>query len=375
MRLGFDAKRLFCNFTGLGNFSRTLVQNLAQVYPEHAYHLYTPTLRAHPRTRPFLREAPFTTVVPTTYFRSWWRSYGIVAQLQQDHIQLYHGLSHELPVGLARTGIKSVVTIHDIISKVHPEWYAPLERLIYDRKVRYSCRHADKIIAISEHTKQDLITHYHIDPARIDVIYQACEPLFYQRQTAEQVVTELRQLHVTAPYLLAVGSIEPRKNLKTLLQAYQHLPNDVRIPLVIVGRGGKYKHQLQQQAYQLGLQQHLHWLENLTDTVQLQALYQGASALVYPSLYEGFGLPIAEALLSKTPVITAATSALPEAGGRHSLYVEPTNAEHVAHAIERVLTDSVYAQQLRAQGFAYAQHQFAPAMLAAQTMQCYQQLL
>jgi len=374
MRLGFDAKRLFCNFTGLGNFSRTLVQDLARFHPEHAYHLYTPILREHPHTRPFLQDTRFTTVVPTTFFRSWWRSYGIVQQLQQDHIQLYHGLSHELPVGLARTGIKGVVTIHDIISKVHPEWYAPLERLIYDRKVRYSCQHADRIIAISEHTKQDLVAHYAVDPAKVEVIYQACAPLFYQRQAPEQVAAALQQIGVTTPYLLSVGSIEPRKNLKTLIQAYQHLPKDLHIPLVIVGRGGKYKQQVEHVIRQAGLERLVQWHENLTDTAQLQALYQGAAALVYPSFYEGFGLPVTEALLCKTPVITAATSALPEAGGTHSLYIDPTSAEHLARAIEQVVTDSAHAHLMREQGYAYAHQRFAAARLAAQTMQCYQRV-
>ncbi|MBC6612236.1 glycosyltransferase family 4 protein [Hymenobacter sp. BT507] len=373
MRIGYDAKRLFGNFTGLGNYSRTLVQDVARFHPEHDYHLYTPAIRQHPAVQPFLGGTQYTTFVPNGSFRSLWRSYGVVKQLKQDRIELYHGLSHELPVGLARAGIPGVVTMHDVISKVHPEWYGTVERIIYDQKVRYSCQHATKIVAISEHTKRDLVEYYRVDPAKINVIYQACDPVYYQRQPTEQVASTVAQLGITTPYLLGVGSIEPRKNIATLLRAYQHLPTDLRVPLVLVGKGKRYKQQLQQLLGHIKLEDVVYWLENLVDIRQLQALYQGASALIYPSLYEGFGLPIVEALLCKTPVITSSTSALPEAGGPASSYIDPTSPEQLAHAIEKVLTDSAYANHMREQGYEYAHTRFAPAHLATQLVDYYRQ--
>ncbi|UOR06004.1 glycosyltransferase family 4 protein [Hymenobacter aerilatus] len=373
MRIGYDAKRLFGNFTGLGNYSRTLVQDVARFHPEHEYHLYTPAIRQHPAIQPFLEDAQYTTFVPSSSFRSLWRSYGVVKQLTRGHIELYHGLSHELPVGLARAGIPGVVTMHDVISKVYPQWYGAVERFIYDQKVRYSCHHATQIIAISEHTKRDLVEHYRVDPAKIKVIYQACDPIYYQQQPPEQVASTIAQLGITTPYLLGVGSLEPRKNIATLLRAYQHLPTDLRVPLVLVGKGKRHKQQLQHLLAQANLEDVVHWLENLVDIQQLQALYQGASALIYPSLYEGFGLPIAEALLCKTPVITSSTSALPEAGGPTSCYIDPTSPKQLAHAIEKVLTDPAYADHMREQGYQYAQTRFSPARLATQLITCYEQ--
>ncbi|QNE40129.1 glycosyltransferase family 4 protein [Hymenobacter sp. NBH84] len=372
MRIGYDAKRLFGNFTGLGNYSRTLVQDVARFHPEHDYHLYTPAIRQHPVTQPFLESTQYTTFVPPSGFiRSLWRTYGVVKQLKRDGIELYHGLSHELPVGLTRAGIPGVVTMHDVISKVHPEWYGAVERIIYDQKVRYSCRHAAKIVAISEHTKRDLIEYYRVEPDKIKVIYQACDPVYYQRQPTEQAARTVAQLGVTTPYVLGVGSLEPRKNIATLLRAYQHLPVDLRVPLVLVGKGKRHKQQLQQLLSQANLEDVVYWLENVVDIRQLQALYQGASALIYPSLYEGFGLPIAEALLCKTPVIASSTSALPEAGGPASCYIDPTSPEQLAHAIEKVLTDSAHANHMREQGYQYAHTQFAPARLATQLVDYY----
>jgi len=375
LRLGYDAKRLFCNFTGLGNFSRTLLHDLAQFYPENAYHLYTPKIRRNEQTQPFMEAAPFLPFVPDTSFSALWRSYGIVDQLKKDQVQLYHGLSHELPIGLRRSGVKGVVTVHDVIFKVCPELYSPVQRAIYDLKMRHCCRQADKIIAISAHTKQDVVTRYHVPAENVEVIYQACDPIYYQRQPAAATAAHLQQLGITTPYLLTVGSIEPRKNLKTVLLAYQRLPAEVRIPLVVVGRGKHYKQEMQQLVQQLGLADLVVWLENVTDNTQLQALYQEAEALLYPSLYEGFGLPIAEALLSHTPVIASSTSSLPEAGGPDTLYVDPTSAEQLAWSIEKVLTDQAHAQHMRTAGHAYAHHTFAPATLAAQTMACYQRVL
>ena len=373
MRIGYDAKRLFSNFTGLGNYSRTVVQDVARFHPEHEYHLYTPAIRQHPAVQPFIENTQYNTFVSDSFFRALWRSYGVMDQLKRDRIELYHGLSHELPVGLARAGITGVVTMHDIISKVRPQWYGGVERFIYDQKVRYSCHHATKIVAISEHTKRDLVEYYQVEPDKIKVIYQACDPVYYQRQPTEQAASTVAELGIKTPYLLGVGSLEPRKNIATLLRAYQYLPADLRVPLVLVGKGKRHKQQLQQLLGPTKLDEVVYWLENLVDIRQLQALYQGASALIYPSLYEGFGLPIAEALLCKTPVIASSTSALPEAGGPSSYYIDPTSPEQLAHAIEKVLTDSAHANHMREQGYQYAQSQFAPAHLATQLINYYSQ--
>ena len=374
MKIGFDAKRLFCNFTGLGNYSRTLVANLAKFHPNHSYHLYSPNLKKQAKTAPFFK-TPYQAFIPKTAFKSLWRSFFIPKQLQQDGIKLYHGLSHELPIGIQQSGLKSMVTIHDLIFKVYPETYSFFDRKIYDWKFRYSCQKADRIIAISEHTKQDIIRYYNIDPKKIEVIYQACQSLYYNLNDAQSVAALLQKYQLPERYILSVGTLQERKNLKLLIKAYQHLPKAQQLPIVIVGNGDHYKKEVLQLIQKMHLESLVYWITDLESDKTLQALYQKATLLVYPSFYEGFGLPVVEALLSKTPVITANTSALKEAGGPHSLYVSPTDEKALAKAIEQLLNNPKLAQNISEKGYEYAHKTFHPQQLSKQLMDCYQKVI
>lgn len=375
MNIGFDAKRLFCNFTGLGNYSRTLVANLASSYPNHSYHLYSPKLQQQPKTAPFFQTPPYQPFAPQNKLTSLWRTYGIVQQLQKDSIDLYHGLSHELPIGIQQSKIKSIVTIHDLIFKVYPQTYSFFDRKIYDWKFKYSCQHADQIVAISEHTKQDIIQYYSIAPEKIQVIYQACQELYYTLNDSKSVALLLEKYALPERYILSVGTLQERKNVKLLIKAYQYLPKEVQIPIVIVGNGGKYKQEVKALIAQRQLENLVIWIQDLDSDETLQALYQKASLLVYPSFYEGFGLPVVEALLSKTPVITGNNSALKEAGGPDTLFVSPTDEQALAQAIQLVLENPSLAQKMIEKGYHYAHQTFDPQKLNEQLMACYQKIL
>jgi glycosyltransferase involved in cell wall biosynthesis len=371
MNIGFDSKRLFNNFTGLGNYSRTLLKNLGEFYPENHYHLYSPRIGRNEASDYFLNNPVYLPHLPSASYGPLWRSYFIHKQLTSDHVGLFHGLSHEIPFNLRKTGIKSVVTIHDLIFRIHPETYAPADRLIYDLKFRYACRHADRIIAISESTKKDIIRFYGTDPGKIEVIYQACNPAYYRLQGPDETKAVITRFRLPADYLLSVGSIEPRKNLKRVIESYRFLPADLRIPLVVVGRGGKYRLETEKMVIQAGLEDRVIWIQGLNNPGDMQALYQNARILLYPSLYEGFGLPVAEALLSRTPVITSNRSSLPEAGGPGTVYINPTSTEDIADAIGKVLTDSALRQNMVETGHEYAQRTFKPEKVTRQVIECY----
>lgn len=373
MRIGFDAKRLFCNFTGLGNYSRTLVRNIANAYPSNRYFLYSPKATKEARTNFFFSQVNYQVFIAKTFFKSFWRSFFILKQLKKDQIDLYHGLSHELPIGIQKSSIKSVVTIHDLIFKVYPKTYSAINRTIYDWKFNYSCQHADTIIAISEHTKKDIIHHYNIPSDKIKVVYQACQTLYYQMAPRDRAV--LKKYAIPSKYILSVGTIQKRKNLKLLIKAYELLPPTLRLPIVVVGNGGTYKQETIELVQKAQLQDSVLWIGNLNSDEELQQLYQAAQLLVYPSFYEGFGLPIVEALLSKTPVITSNTSALIEAGGPHSIYIDPLDEKALAIAIETVLVNPDLAENMRTKGFEYAHQMFNPQLLSQQLMDCYQQTI
>ncbi len=371
-RIGFDAKRLFNNFTGLGNYSRTLLKNLAQYYPDNAYFLYTPKVVRNNETQFYLNSPLYSVQQPRHRFRNYWRSAGMKRDLMRHRIDLYHGLSHEVPLGIERTGIPSIVTIHDLIFKRFPDQYKPADRFIYDRKFRYACQHAQHIIAISEATKQDIITYFDTDPEKISVIYQSCDERFLQERSGKTIEQTLARYQIPNEYLFYVGSLIERKNLLGIINAMAQLPKSLRIPLVIVGRGDSYRQLVEERAQQLGIRDLLYFIR--PDFADLPPLYQQASAFLYPSLAEGFGIPVLEALCSKTPVITSNVSSLPEAAGPDACLVDPQQVDAIAAGIEQVLTDSDSRQQMIEHGFIHAQ-QFLGEPLTHQLHDLYQQFL
>lgn len=371
MRIGYDAKRLYKNFTGLGNYSRTLVSNLSRYYPENEYYLYTPDIRQNEITRSFLDHPAYRTVQPSGTLKSYWRSCSIKKDLKRDRIELFHGLSHEIPVRLHRSGIPSVVTIHDIIYRTYPHMFSAIDRAIYDIKFRYACKHADRIIAISESTKKDIMRYFGTPEEKIEVIYQAIQPVFYRLQEEAEVRRQTEIFRLPPDYLLYVGAVNSRKNLLGIVRSLALLPPDLQIPLVIVGNGGTYKKEVLRYAEDHHLSHLLIWANNLSDPGILQAFYQKARIFIYPSFYEGFGLPVTEALLSKTPVITSNVSSLPEAGGTHCLYVNPAEPEEIAEGIRKILTDDVLRNDMREKGYLFARKQFDPQRLTEQVGRLY----
>lgn len=323
----------------------------------------------------FLQDGAYHIHQSNARIKSYWRSFSIVKDLQAAGIDLYHGLSNELPHNLAATGIRSVVTIHDLIFKIYPRTYSLSERLIYDRKFRYACTHADKVVAISAHTRQDIIDLYGVAPEKIEVVYQSCNPLFYQSRSSAENEAVARTYGLPERYLLYVGSIEERKNLKLIIEAYHKAGSLLSVPVLVVGRGGRYKTGCQQLIAAYGLTDKFIWLDRLSNNEHLQSIYQMATALVYPSFYEGFGLPVAEALLSRIPVVTANTSSLTEAGGPHAFYINPECADELIDALVWILAEKSELAERVAKGYHYAQDKFNVHALTDQMMQLYRTLL
>ncbi len=363
MHIGFDAKRAFNNHTGLGNYSRFIINALLQYAPAHQYTAYTPKIgRANWHPEKLAIGTP-----PHKMLGAWWRSVGIKKQLQQDHVQLFHGLSNELPWGIHRTGIKSVVTIHDLIFLRYPSLYPRIDRWIYARKFKQACMQADVVVAISEQTKRDIITFLGIPSEKIVVIYQDADPVFANPLSPATLQQTLQQYRLAKPYMLCVATIAERKNQLLLLQAYEALATQA-IDLVLVGGKGSYQEVLQQfiDKHQL---KGVH-IFNKVPFKDLPALYQGASLTVYPSVFEGFGIPIVESLHSGVPVIAAQGSCLEEAGGKGALYCSPTDALDLAEKIQQVWQNKALAQEMVMAGKQHIQ-QFSAATIAHQLHQLY----
>ena len=373
--IGFDAKRIVRNGTGLGSYGRTLVNDLAQ-RQDLELRLYAPD-KGRDDLRSQILERPNVSFCYPRFSSfihlpsSWWRMKDVVTDLQRDGVQLYHGLSGELPIGIHKSGIRSVVTIHDLIFLRHPEFYKWADTKIYAWKFRQTLKEADHIIAISECTKRDILYYGDIDEKKITIVYQSFAPRF-SAEVSEEQRSQVRKIYVLPQrYILNVGSIEARKNILQAVQALPLLPDDVA--LVIVGRHTPYTDRVLQYVHEHHLEQRVLVLHGVPDD-HLPVLYDLAEAFVYPSVYEGFGIPIIEAISCDLPVVACSGSCLEEAGGSDNLYVQPGDVAAMADAIRQTLVGAE-GRELRIENSKKYIRRFSGCNVASQVADIYQRLL
>ncbi len=377
LTIGFDAKRIVRNGTGLGSYARTLVNDLAPLCPDDQLRLYVPDLGRDDLRLQVPERDNLSYVLPRHTFssgnlgKSLWRSKGIVGDLKKDGVGLFHGLSGELPAGLRAAGIPGVVTVHDLIFLRHPKFYPRVDAWLYTLKFHAMLREATRIIAISECTKRDILTYSHFPESRIDLVYQSCGMRFSGKASADEQERVRQKYHLPQRFVLNVGTIEARKNVALAVRALPRLEKDVE--LVVVGKPTKYAEQVKKTAEKLGVTPRVHLLHGVPND-DLAAIYQLASVFVYPSFYEGFGIPIIEAIQSGLPVVAATGSCLEEAGGRECLYVNPNNANKLAEAIKAFLTNDEMRQRCIARSRQYVTR-FENREVASQVLGIYEKTL
>ncbi len=370
MHIGFDAKRLFFNGSGLGNYSRSTVDILCRYAPENRYTLFTPR---EGNACGFEIPQGVDRVMPRGAMRvvgSFWRSYALGGAIRRSGVDVYHGLSNELPADISRTRAKGVVTMHDLIFVRCPQLYKPFDRWLYIKKYGRSCRMADKIIAISRLTAEDLMDIWHIPEDRIAVIYQGCNPIFYQSPSPQELRRVAEKYRLPEHYILSVGTIEERKNLLLTVRAMAE--GGVEGSLVAVGRHTPYADRVMEYARAHGVD---HRIRMLHDVVfgELPSIYRQADVFVYASIYEGFGIPILEALNSGVPVVTTRGGVFGETGGDACLYVDPYCVEEMSDALIRLMGDSVLREEMKARGALHVEKFREPA-IAENLMSVYRSL-
>ena len=329
MNLGLDAKRAFHNASGLGNYSRDLIRVLSKV-PDLNLHLYNPKKSDFQFVPPKNCAVHYPEKV-ARLFTSVWRSQLVTYDLVKHGIEVYHGLSNELPEGLEKTGIKSVVTIHDLIFLRYPDLYGRIDRKIYDLKFQSACNRADQIVAISEQTKRDLMEFWQIPENKINVVYQGCNAIFKKKAEEDTKQKVRKNYGLPDKFLISVGSIEPRKNLKKAVEA---LALNKDLYLVAIGKHTSYQDEVRTYAEKMGVSRQLKVL-NKVPSEHLPALLQSASGMVYLSIFEGFGIPVLEGLYSNIPVITNKNGCFPEAGGPLATYVDVQDAQQITEAMSQ----------------------------------------
>ncbi|MBB6612360.1 glycosyltransferase family 4 protein [Pontibacter sp. Tf4] len=373
MKIGFDAKRAFTNTSGLGNYSRFTISALAELFPDNEYVLYTPRRNELFRDQ-YSGYSSVRVVEPQGAWKklsSVWRVFKLASTVKQQRLDIFHGLSNELPANIRNNVGGAVVTIHDVIYLRYPNLFKPADRLIYDKKFRSACKQAHRIVAISEQTKNDIVEFFGTDPAKIEVIYQDCDPVFHEACDTAMLATIKQNYKLPDKYLLCVGTVEPRKNQLNLLKAWHAAGTD--LDLVFIGKQTKYADSLKAYIAQHKLETRVHFMPYIPFR-ELPAFYQLATVFAYPSIFEGFGIPIVEALNSGVPVITSKGSCFSEAGGEAAIYIDPDNVQELASAIGRVGQSEALRQQMIQQGYRHAL-KFRPEHTIAQLHALYQQLL
>lgn len=339
--IGLDARKI--QDFGIGTYIRNLVRALAEIDRENRY-----VLLVRPQDRDHLPDLPdtFRLAVESAPVYSLRELAALSWQLYRLKLDLYHSTHYVLP---AIVQSRVVVTIHDIIHLLYPEFLPSSLAFLYaQRMIRRSLNRGDRIIAVSQNTRADLMEYFEVDGAKIEVVYNGVEDRFRQRLSEDELQLHLRQLGIARPYLLFVGNPKPHKNLVNVVQAYARARRMAQFdaPLVCVGdRGGAAEAKIRQRAQYLGVADRVLLLGHVADEV-LPAVYQGAELFLYPTLYEGFGLPAVEAMASGVPVITSNTSALKEIAEGYAHLVDPLDVDGMAKAISRCMADPEHRASL-----------------------------
>jgi glycosyltransferase involved in cell wall biosynthesis len=352
MHIGFDAKRAFHNSTGLGVYSRTLIKGLCTGFPRHSFVLFNPS----PSNRYHFPFPNCTEVQPRGLQKrlpSLWRSGGLLREAVFHSLDLYHGLSNELPAGIERSGKPSVVTIHDLIFEHFPGQYGVIDTAIYRHKFRSAAKRANLIVVPSAQTAHDLVQRYRTPEENIRVVANACDDRFYSAASADQKAEVQQRYRLPGDYILYVGSIIERKRLLSVCRALCD-PRLRDVTLIVVGKGGSYLKTVKSCNREKNLSSRVRFLEEEGETGTLNndlpVLYQMARAFVYPSVYEGFGIPLVEAMASGTPVLTAPLSCLPEVCSDAAVYAHPDQEASFADALATLWHDDSLRSLLSIKG-------------------------
>ena len=360
MNIGIDAKRIFFNNSGLGNYGRRFYHALEKKSADDKFYLYSP--RPVADDNPYLDQVNQSNSLIISPDKTWhkmlggslWRSGLVNPWLKKDHIGIYYGLSNEIPFGSGRSNFVKVVIVHDLIFLRYPKLYPRIDVFFYKQKTKYAGKHADFIIAASEQTKRDIVDFYHVPENKITVIYPCSDPMFYSGDPidASKFFTPKRR------YIISIGAITPRKNLLKTVQAFGLVKDRHDLDLVVIGTavglGRDYFKTILKFVDQNRLSERIHFLGNVPYKY-VPSLCRNAQLMVYPSQFEGFGMPVVEGLFSKIPVITSRGGCFPEAGGDAAVYINPDNYEEIAGWIDKLMDSAALRDELVIKGLKYAE--------------------
>lgn len=362
---------------GVSRYIRYLLTEIAKRPDQHEYTVFVngrdvverlEASAAHPQIRYI--SAPWSESQPAT--RIIWEQFTLPALIRQKQLAVFHSPVNVLPERLPRH-CAGVVTLHDLAFLRFPEVLTRSKRVYHQIFTVRSIHKATKVIAVSESTRQDAVKLVGVPAERVETVYTCIDERFAHVSEPQAVAAFREKQGLGGGYLLYLGTLEPRKNIPTLIEAYALLRNRYgrAEKLVLAGGKGWLYEAIFDRVRQLGLESEVIFPGYVADAEQA-LWYAAAAVFVYPSLYEGFGIPVTEALVSGTPVVTTTVSSLPEAGADIALTVDPHDVEAMAAAIHTALTDEAYRQRCRAMAPSVAQ-KFSAQRMVAETIRVYEQ--
>jgi len=334
MKIGIDARPLISKHpSGIGTYLINILNYLNVVDRENQYFLYS----NKPLEYPITLGDNFTIRVINGKIGTLWLRYSLPQYIKADGIQVFWGTQHFLPKRVEN--VRMILTIHDVALLINPRWGSAVNSVMQNLFLKSSARDADKIIVVSKSTGDDTIKLCGIAPEKISVIYEGCPSPVTQQLSDEDATAFKEKFNIKERFFLFVGNIEPRKNIDTIIKAFElAAAKDERIQLVLAGGlGWKYEgilDQIKKSAFSDRIIR-----TGYISSEQKNWLFGNAIAFLFPSHYEGFGLPILEAYRAGTPVITAKKSSLPEVGGDAAWYVQDENsADELANVMDVLLS-------------------------------------
>ncbi len=367
MRIGIDATALPPRLYGAGNYITHLIGALLELETDHEFVIFTksrdaPLFEGKGRAR--LVRLPFTSRLR----RIVWEQVSLPRLTRQQRLDVLHSPHYTLPFAAS---CATVVTFHDLTFFVCPETHLLYKRVFFQTMIPQSARRADALIAISQSTRADILRILRTPPDKVVAIPYGVAPLFQPITDARALDAFCREHDMPRPFVLYVGNLEPRKNLTTLVRAFARLvERGAPHTLVLAGARGWKDDEIFATVRELGLGARVRF-PGFFEQEQLPALYSAADAFVYPALYEGFGLPVLEALACGAPVITSNVSSLPEIVGDAGILVNPRDVAELADALHVVITDRARRESLARAGLAQAKR-FSWSQCARDTLAVYE---
>jgi glycosyltransferase involved in cell wall biosynthesis len=372
MHIAIDGKRFFLNASGLGRYSRSLVNSLLSLEDEaFLLTLFKPKGRgkfdAPDHRRLHIVTADY--LLPGDAGNALWRFTKFPRLINKNKYSVFHGPSHVLPGKLT---CPAIVTMLDLIFLRFPQYFPIVDRHYYKVMFKKSARQADHIISISQATKSDLISYFDIDADKISVVYPGFDDIL--TPIGSHDLQNIRSTYeLPNHYILYVGNIEPRKNILRLAQAFDFLMASGKIDreteLVVAGQKGWFYKEIFTGIDRLKSREKIRFLGPVYGR-DLAGLYQMALVMAYPSLFEGFGYPVLEAMQLGTPVLTSNVSSLPEAGGSAAVLIEPEQVDDIASGLEKIINDETMREDMTRKGLAHAS-QFTAERMARETLSIY----